>query len=288
MAPFRAMLARPHRAGAMDLENALSIVTEGCLVVVPPDYSGVAMAATRSLVRRRVGSLRLLNLPQSGIQTDLMIGAGLVAEIETSAVSLGEAGPAPRFAAAVEAGSIRVREATCPALHASLQAAERGVPFMPLRGLIGSDILALRPDWRVIANPLAPAGIEDPIVLLPAIRPDVALFHAPLADRHGNVQIGRRRELATMAHAATATIVTVERIVDGDLLADEATAAGFLPARYVSAVVACPNGAWPLPLPGVHGADTAHLAEYARLARTPAGFSDYLRNYVDAEPSARV
>ena len=86
-----------------------------------------------------------------------------------------------------------MKDATCPALHAAFQAAEKGVPFMPLRGLIGSDLLAHRPDWKVIDNPF---DDDDPIVLLPALKPDVALFHAPIADRDGNVWIGRDRELA--------------------------------------------------------------------------------------------
>ncbi len=58
-------------------------------------------------------------------------------------------------------------------------------------------------------------------MLLPAIKPDVALFHAPMADRDGNVWIGRQRELVTMAHAAEKTIVTVEKMFDGNLLADQ-------------------------------------------------------------------
>ncbi len=65
----------------------------------------------------------------------MLIGAGCVETLETSAVSLGEFGPAPRFTAAILAGTIRMMDATCPALHAQFQAAEKGVPFMPLRGL---------------------------------------------------------------------------------------------------------------------------------------------------------
>ena len=58
-------------------------------------------------------------------------------------------------------------------------AAQKGVPFIPMRGLIGSDILRTRPDWTVIDNPFEK---DDPIVAIPAIRPDVCLFHAPEAD----------------------------------------------------------------------------------------------------------
>ena len=193
---------------ARTLDEALAPITDGCVLAVPREQSGVAMAATRALIRRGVKRLHLVALPTSSLQADLLIGAGCVETLETSAVSLGEFGPAPRFTAAVTAGTIRMKDATCPALHAAFQAAEKGVPFMPLRGLIGSDLLAHRPDWKVIDNPF---GNNDPIVLLPAIKPDVALFHAPLADREGNVWIGRDRELATMAHAAAKTVVTVEK-----------------------------------------------------------------------------
>jgi glutaconate CoA-transferase, subunit A len=259
------------------LEEALSPITDGCRLAVPRENSGVAMAATRALVRRGVKRLQLIVLPTSSLQADLLIGAGCVASIETSAVSLGEFGPAPRFTAAVIAGAIKMKDATCPALHAAFQAAEKGVPFFPLRGLIGSDVLAHRPDWRTIDNPF---GNDDPIVLLPAIRPDVALFHSPFADRAGNVWIGRQKELGTMAHASVKTIVTVEKIVEGDMLSDATLSAGILPGFYVESIALAPQGAWPLPLPDHYAWDEKHLAEYARLAASDEGFKTYLEQYV--------
>src|SRR5215510_10872968 len=215
------------------LDQVLAPITDGCVLAVSRDVSGVAMEATRALIRRGIKRLHLIALPTSSLQADLLIGAGCVETLETSAVSLGEFGAAPRFTAAMLAGSIRMLDATCPALHAAFQATEKGVPFAPLRGLIGSDILNVRPDWKVIDNPF---GNNDPIVLLPAIKPDIALFHAPMADRNGNVWIGRQRDLATLAHAAEKTVVTVEKIHDGDLLADPVLAAGTLPGFYVETV----------------------------------------------------
>jgi glutaconate CoA-transferase subunit A len=241
------------------------------------------MAATRALIRRGIKRLHLVALPTSSLQADLLIGAGCVEVLETSAVSLGEFGPAPRFTDAVTKGAIRMKDATCPALHAALQAAEKGVPFMPLRGLVGSDVLNHRPDWKLADNPF---GDNDPIVLLPALRPDVALFHAPMADRDGNVWIGRQRELATMAHASAKTIATVEKFYDGNLLDDPTLAAGPLPGFYVESVALAPRGAWPLPLPDHYPADAAHLAEYARLAATAEGFADYLERYVHERRAA--
>jgi glutaconate CoA-transferase, subunit A len=200
-----------------------------------------------------------------------------VRTLETSAVTLGEHGAAPRFTAAVRAGTIRVLDATCPAIHAALQATEKGLPFIPIRGLIGSDVLAHRGDWRVIDNPFQ-AG--DRIVALPAIRPDVALFHAPLADRHGNVWIGRNRELMTVAHASATTLVTVEEIVDRNLLEDPVLATATIPDLYVSAVAAAPRGASPLALAGRYPADGEMLARYAQAARTEEGFRAFLDEWL--------
>ena len=260
-------------------------IPDGCLLALPPDYSFVPMELVRALIRRRLEDASLLAVPIGGMAVDLLVGAGCVRAVEAAAVSLGEQGRAPRFAAAVKDGAVHMRDSTCPAVHTALQAAEKGVPFMPLRGLIGSDLLSHRDDWRVVDDPL---GDDDgPIVLLPAIRPDVAILHAPKADRHGNLWIGRRRELLTMAHAASTTLATVETVVEDDLLADPVTAAGCIPGLYVDAIAEAPNGAWPVGLPEFYPPDTAHLKAYAEAAATEAGFQDYLARWVlAAEPVA--
>src|SRR6187551_937670 len=268
---------------ARSLDDALAPIADGCVLAVPRESSGAAMAATRALIRRGIKRLTLIALPTSSLQADLLIGAGCVETLETSAVSLGEFGAAPRFTAAVLNRSIQMKDATCPALHAAFQASEKGVPFMPLRGLIGTDVLKNRPDWKVIDNPFED---EDPIVLLPAIKPDVALFHAPMADREGNVWIGRQCALVTMAHAAERTIVTVEKIHDDNLLNDPALAAGALPGFYVESVAVVERGCWPLPLPEHYAWDAEHLKEYVRLAATEDGFAKYLDKYVHERRAA--
>jgi glutaconate CoA-transferase subunit A len=101
-----------------------------------------------------------------------------------------------------------------------------------------------------------------------------------MADRDGNVFIGRDRELALMAHASRQTIATVERLHDGNLLDDPLLAAGTLAGFYVDSVAVAPRGAWPLGLADHYPSDTAHLADYARLAATPEGFGRYLDQHV--------
>jgi len=260
------------------LDELVAGIGDGATLAVPKDFSGVAMSATRALLRRGVKNLHVVGVPVCGMQVDILIGAGAVGTVETSAVTLGEYGLAPRFGAAVRAGTIRVLDATCPTIHGALQAAEKGLPFIPIRGLLGSDVLAHRRDWRVIDNPFQPG---DQIVALPAIRPDAALFHAPLADRHGNVWIGRNRELMTMAHASAAALVSVEEIVDRNLLEDTVLAAATIPDLYVTKVAVAPHGAAPLALAGRYAANEEALARYARAAKTDEGFRAFLDEWLN-------
>ena len=268
----------------IEIDELAARVPDGAMLAVPKDESGVAMAATRALIRRGIKDLHLVCVPVSGLQADLLIGAGCVATLECSAVTLAEFGMAPRFRHAVESGAVRIIDATCSAIYAALQAAEKGSPFAALRGIIGSDVLAHRDDWKVIDNPFAGGG--DPVLLVPALRPDLALFHARLGDRHGNVWAGNRRELVIMAHAARGALVTVEDIYDGDLVGDERLTAGTIPALYVEAVAHAPKGAWPLALAGRYGQDGAHIEDYAREARSAEGFAAYLRRHVPGSRAA--
>ncbi len=270
----------------IDTDALAALVPDGAKLAIPKDEAGVAMAATRALIRRGVRDLHLICVPVGGLQADLLIGAGCVASLECSAVTLAEFGMAPRFRDAVENGRIEIRDATCPAIYAALQAAEKGSPFASLRGVIGSDIIKHRADWKVIDNPFADAaGGGDPVLLVPALKPDLALFHARLGDRHGNVWVGNRRELVIMAHAARASLVTVEDIFEGDLVADDRLAAGAIPALYVDAVAHAPRGAWPLALAGCYEEDGEHLRDYAAAARSADGFEDYLgRHVLNAQP----
>ena len=262
----------------MTPDDLAAEIPDGALIGLPPDYSLVAMEAVRALVRRKARGLRLLGVPQLGLCADLLIGAGCVAEIETSAVTLGEAGLAPRFTEAAEKGEILVRDTTCPAVHGALQATEKGVPFMPLRGVIGSDLIPGRLDWRVVQNPMT--AQPDPILLVPALQLDVALFHARWADDAGNVWVGRRRELATIAHAARKCFVTYEEKRAGDLLEDEVLAPGLISSTYVTHVAPAPRGAWPLGVAGLYDIDDAQLMRYAKAARTRDGFERYLEEFV--------
>ena len=256
------------------------LIPDGCSLALAPDYSGCAMSVIFALVRRRVKGLHLIGVPQLGLQGDFLVASGSVETVESAAVTLGEYGQALNFTRAVQQGRIEIRDSTCPVIHAGLQAAEKHVPFMPLRGILGSDLVKYRHDWRTIQNPFNED--EDPLLLVPAIQPDVALLHAPMADRHGNVWIGIRRELMLMAHASKRTLVSVERIVEGNLLDNPETAAGVIPELYVDQIRVIENGAWPVGLFSEYAADGNAMRSYASSIRSA---DTGVQEFLDAYPS---
>ena len=259
------------------LGDLIRRIPNGAKLAIPKTDCAGAMAATRALIRRRVQDLHLIVVPTSGLQADLLIGAGCVETVEGSGITMGEYGQAPCFGRFVREGRIKLKDATCPAVYAGLQAAEKGIPFMPMRGLIGSDLAAHRDDYTVMPNPFAD---DDPIMAVRAIQPDVALIHTPLADSHGNVWVGRHKPLMLLAHASKETLATVEEIRDDNLLDDPVYGPATIPSIYMTAVAQATRGAWPLGLTGHYREDGEHFAEYMRLAATDDGMADYLDRHV--------
>lgn len=269
------------------VEALVADLDDGAVIAAMKDIAGAPMALARAIIRRGVRGLHLVCVPTGGLFADVLIGAGCVATVEGGGVSLGEYGQAPCFVRAVKAGTVRPRDTTCPAVYAALQAAEKGNPFMPIRGLLGSDVLAHRDDYRVIDNPMAAA--PDPIVLVPAIRPDLALMHVPLADAEGNLWVGRDHEMRILAHAAKQTVATAERVCEGSLLADPVRAAGIIPGFYIDGVAEVPGGALPCGLAGHYAEDRDGLAAYAKAAATEEGFRGWLSRFLaDERPALRA
>ncbi|MGF6768418.1 glutaconate CoA-transferase subunit A [Paraburkholderia sp. GAS199] len=261
-----------------NVADLVGMIDDGATLVVPADYGGSPAEAARALVRKGARNLRLIGGPPSGYVADLLIGAGCLSYLEMPGVILGDFGLAPRFRAAVTAGKLEIRDTTCPAFHSSIAAAQKGLPFMPMRGLIGSDILKYRPEWQVIRNPYA--GHDDPIVLLPALVPDVVLFHGLWGDRYGNVWVGKAFEVMAMAQSAKTVLATFEHFYEGDLLDDVHMAPSTVSQLYVTASVHVDKGAWPVAFGKEYGFDAEHLSRYAQLARTDEGFAEYLDEFV--------
>ncbi|MBC7105756.1 MAG: hypothetical protein H5T97_07440 [Firmicutes bacterium] len=148
-----------------------------------------------------------------------------------------------------------------------------GLPFMPVRGLIGTDYLRIRPDFKVIRNPYG----EDELVAIPAIRPRLALIHGFRADRYGNVLTDKRESDPLLARAAERTVASVEEIVSEVVPERDRVV---IPGIYVDAVVHLPGGAGPTACPGYYDVDDGEIQRYLSAARSPETFRQYLAEFV--------
>lgn len=150
-----------------------------------------------------------------------------------------------------------------------------GVPYVPVLGLVGTDLLERRDDMVVAPDPFGEGKVT---VVAKAMRPDVAVFHAHKADRHGNVSFGYPVEAVIIAEASAHVIVTAEEIVDR---LDERDALGtFMPSILVDTVVHAPFGAHPGGLTGRYAPDRAAMEEYVAAARSDDAFAEYLQRVV--------
>jgi glutaconate CoA-transferase subunit A len=184
-------------------------------------------------------------------------------------------GLAPAFRRGAESGAIEVRESSCVVVLTQLRAAEMGVPFLPVRGLLGGDLSSLHPEWGTVTCPFT--GQE--LAAVPALSPDVALLHASLGDAAGNLHIDQPYVLdERFAHASRVVVATVDAIVS----TEEVVAAGVtVPAHVVAAVVEAPYGAHPSSCYPGYAYDRPHLAEYVAAANAgPDAVTAYLERYV--------
>jgi glutaconate CoA-transferase subunit A len=271
------MRARTQPDKRRTLADAIELVRDGDTVALGGALSyREPMALVRELVRAKRRDLHLVGSAH-GIDVDLLVGAGVAGAVEESYVGFEQdLGLAPAYRRAAESGSIEIRETCCYTLLQQLRAAEYGLPFMPVRGVAGTGIMDLHPEYGEIACPFT----GERLVAVPALAPDVALIHGPCADRRGNVHLRRPLVLdERFAHASKRVIVTVERLVDTD---EVSTAGVVLPSFLVDAVVEAPLGAHPTSCYPHYAYDRAHLREWVQAARSDDGVATYLDRYVTA------
>lgn len=242
------------------------------------------MATVREIIRQGRRDLGLVVLV-GGIAVDWLAAAGCLNRLIGAAVSMEQFGLCQRYRAAVESGQIRVEELSETALNSRLGAGARNLPFLPTRGLIGTDLVAEAPDSLTMLDD--PFG-GPPVVACRRLDPDVALVHVHRADRFGNAQIeptAQWPDLGIMPKAAKRVIVTAEEIVETDVLRrnpDRTVLPGFL----VSAVVEVPYGAHPTSFNPNYGYDSKMHLEWVGATRDGDAVEKFLRTHVH-EPDSQ-
>jgi glutaconate CoA-transferase subunit A len=258
------------------LAEAVSVVSDGAMVALGGGLCArLPMAMVRELIRQGRRGLHLIGSAHS-IDVDLLVGTGAVRRCEESYVGFEQdLGLAPGYRRAAEAGTIEVAESCCATILAQLRAAEMGLPFLPVRGVRGSDIRQLHPEYAEITCPFT----GEILVAVPALRPDVALLHAPAGDRYGNLHLEQPYVLdERFASASRLVVATVDELVS----TEEVVRSGVtIPAHLVAAVAEVPYGAHPSSCYPRYAYDRGHLREYLTAAQAGAADLDkYVATYI--------
>jgi glutaconate CoA-transferase subunit A len=257
------------------LEEALErFVPDGASIAVGTALEAlIPFAAGQALIRLRKKDLELIG-PISDMLFDQLIGAGVVRRVTAAWVGNVSAGLGHNYRRAVEHGvprALELEEHSNFSVGLGLLAAAMGVPYLPTRTLLGSDL--------AIRNPrIQPA--EPGLHHILAIQPDVAILHVQRADPEGHAHcwgnLGITREAGL---AAKRVILTAEEIVASDVILSDPNRI-LLPPHRVSAVVHAPGGGHPSPVQGYYARDHAFFAEYHRASRDRDGYLRWLDEWV--------
>ncbi|MBV9816904.1 MAG: CoA transferase subunit A [Solirubrobacterales bacterium] len=257
------------------LPEAAGLVADGDVVAIGGGLSHrEPMALVRELIRQGRRDLHVVGSAH-GIDVDQLIGAEAIGVVEQSYVGFEQDfGLAPAYRRAAGQGAVQLRESCCYTILQQLRAAEYGLPFIPVRGIIGSDVLHLHPEYSEITCPFT----GQRLIAVPPLAPDVALIHGLLADQHGNVHVRRPLVLdERFAFASRRVVVTVERLASSQ----EVSAAGVtIPYFLVDAVVEAPYGAHPTSCYPHYTYDREHIAAWIAAAAGDEGIREYFETYL--------
>lgn len=258
----------------MSLEEAISTyVQDGDVVGIGGlSFWRKPISACRELIRQNKKDLSICTFV-GGIEVDMLIAAGCVSKVKACFVGMEIFGMAPHYKKAIELGSIKISEESEASIALGLRASYLKVPFMPLKGIIGTDFPKVRKDIKQFEDPLG-SGIQ--LMALPKIDLDVAILHVPYADENGNGNIAGAVWMDDdMAKTAKSTIITCEKVVETEdirYLPGKAQ----LPMQTTSAVVKIPFGAHPTSCYNFYTFDALHIQKYLKM-----NFEDYKKNFID-------
>ncbi len=267
------------RSKLMSLPEAISrFVPDGASVVLGASLESlIPFAAGHEIMRQGRRGLTLI-APISDILLDQLIGAGCASRVRAAWVGNVITGSGYRFRHAVESGAIEVEDHSNLTLAAGLLAGALGVPFMPARTALGSDLFDTNPSLKPMRCPFT----DEPLTAVSAIKPDVAIVHLQRADEYGGAHLwgnlGVTREACL---ASREVLLTVEEIVPPEIIRSDPNRV-ITPGFRVSAVVHAPWGGHPSPVPGHYNRDHDAFLDYQRASQSPADFEAWQARWVDA------
>ena len=263
----------------MSLKEAVStFVKDGCSV----GFAGMAgeqvVAPAHEIIRQKIGNLTLVGDSPCD-PGDLLCGAGLIKRMEIAWCGYAVAGMGPNFRRAYEKkipNAIEVNDHSNFGIGLRYMAAAMGIPFMPTKSFLASDLLTYNKDIKVIDDPFG----TGPVALVPPIEPDVAFIQATRADIRGNTQFfGFSANSENLARAAKYTVICCEHIVSTDEI-EETPNLTIIPQYAVDAVVELPFGSHPWNFPYEYQYDMPFHMDMQKAFKTREGFLEWLDEWV--------
>ena len=219
----------------------------------------IPFAAGHELIRQGTDDLTLIG-PISDMLFDQLVGAGLVRRVRAAWVGNVSAGTGYSFRRAVEAGELEVEDHSNFSIALALGAAAMGVPYLPTRSLLGSDVFERSDRFGEAEDPFT----GDRVALVPAVEPDWAVVHVQRASPAGDAHFWGNTGITHEAvGAAEGVILTAEEVVDDAVIRSDPSRTS-ITREKVRAVVECPHGAHPSPLAGRYRRDHDHYLDYHR------------------------
>ena len=242
----------------------------------------VSTFLAHEIIRQNKTNLTLVGCNLS-LSMDLLVGAKLVKRTECGSGSFERFGTAFQWRNAIQNNLIEVQAYSHLAMASRFLAGSLGIPFMPSKSMLGTDLLKSqncndKKHFEIIDNPWKK---NDPVVLLPALQPDVSIIHAQMADKSGNIIIeGFTTHEPEMIKASKKVIVSCEKLIDSEFIKSNPEKTT-IPYIFVDAVIEQPWGGYPTSVYNYYEHDSDHIIEYQQKAKAGGKeYSDYLNKYI--------
>lgn len=235
----------------------------------------IPFAAGHELLRQGIDDLTLIG-PISDLLFDQLVGGGAVSAVRAAWAGNVSAGTGYRFREAVEDGHVEVEDHSNFSIALSLEAAAMGVPYLPTRSILGSDIFERNDRFLESTDPFT----EETVALIPAISPDWTIVHAQRASPQGDAHLWGNTGITDPAvGAADNVLVTAEEIVDPEVIKSDPSRVA-ITREQVTAVAEVPFGAHPSPVAGHYNRDNEYYLEYNQQTKTQEAFDEWAETWV--------
>lgn len=261
---------------ATTLRQAVSEIGSGSSVAAGLALEhAIPFAVGHELLRQNVDDLTMVG-PISDLLFDQLIGGDAVSRVRAAWVGNVSAGTGYRFREAVESGRLDVENHSNFSIALALKAGALGVPYLPTRSLLGSDVFEESDLFERAEDPFT----GEDIALIPAIEPDWAVVHAQRASPEGDVHLwGNTGVVEPAVGAAENVLVTAEEVVDADTIKSDPSRVA-ITREQVTSVVECPFGAHPSPVTGHYNRDNEYYLDYHRRTKTQEAYDEWAEEWV--------